>query len=307
MKKMLLLGILTLVPGLVWAQSTPKANPKSTEKAKAATPKKKRFEVKPSISFKPDSIISKYEPGSIVTEKIIVQNNVETEYQAEVVIVPIYTNNSGILVRADQVKSTKGLTQLPFLNENIVIGEKIVTLKSKQVTTIPVTFKIPKDAKGSFYYQYSVQPVKKEFVKIKQAELKKRGTKGAQMMVALNVYSVGAISVKDKATFDVTAESKVKYIPASKQVLVQSVLSNKGTDFALKYEGVAVVLKDGQVIAKLDLKPTQNLTLFLPSTTKPFTGSTEASLLKGSYEVLITFKDHKGEKISTFKENLKVN
>lgn len=296
-----------MIPALAYAQLAPAP---ATKTAQAKVKKKKTQEVKPSISFKPDSLIKEYEKGTTVTEKIIVQNNIDLEYQAEVVIVPMYANSSGVVLREDQLpknKNDKSFRKLPFLEGNILISEKIITLKPKQVTTVPVTFKIPADAKGTFYFQYSIQPLKKEFIKMKSELLRKKEIKGAQVMVALNVYSMGAIKIKDQAEISVDAENRIKYIPQSKQVLIQSTLKNKGTDFALKYEGTAVVLKGGQVVSKFDIKPTQNLTLFVPDTSRTFAGSAEASLVKGEYDVVITFKDKKGEKLSTFKEKLKVN
>lgn len=295
-----------MIPALTYAQRLPQEQTKAT----APKPKRTSQEVKPSVSFKPDALVKEYEKGATVTEKILVQNNIDFEYQAEVVIIPMYTNSSGVLMREEQIPKNnkdKTIRKLPFLEGAILIPEKIVTLKPKQVTTIPITFKIPQEAQGTYYFQYSVQPVKKEFLNIKKDMLKKKQIKGAQVMVAVNVYSIGVVKIKNQAEIKIEADNKIKYLIPTRQVLIQSTLENKGNDFALMYEGTAVILKGGQVVSKFDIRATQNLSLFLPNTYKNYAGSAEVSLPKGDYDVVITYKDYKGEKLSTFREKLKVN
>jgi hypothetical protein len=145
-------------------------------------------------------------------------------------------------------------------------------------------------------------------VKIRKAKMKKAGkTTGAVMAVTVRVYSIGAITVKDKAAINVTSFNQIKYLPQAKQIMIQSKLTNKGNDYARKYTGVAVVSKEGTVVAKFDLKNVQDISMFVPGSTQLYAGAVEAALPQGNYEVLLTYKDFKGNKLSTFKESLKVN
>lgn len=320
MKNWLSIGIIAiLVPSLTLAQTAPKAAPKSVpekQEKKVETKKKSNdFEIEPALSFKPDSMIKEVSPGTTINEKILVKNNEDVEFQAQVIIVPIYTNAAGALLREEQTKPVgknknakkEKFDILPFIKDTI-IPEKIVTLKPKQVTAIPVSFKVPDDAKGSFYFMYSIQPVVTELNKIRMARIKKAGkNKPAALNVALQVYSIGAFTVKGKSNVDVSAKNQLKYIPATKQVLLQSQLSNKGNDFVRSYKGTGVISKDGKAIARFDIKPVQSLSLLLPNKSLSYAGSVEAGLQKGSYDVVLTFVDATGTKISTFKETLKVN
>jgi hypothetical protein len=312
MKSLLIIALWATIPNLTYAQKAVPEKPNKVAEKPSVKKGKTKTAITPAVSFKPDNMILEVAPGTTLNEKILVQNNEDVEYKAQVVVVPMYMNDSGVLLREEQLKDKKGKTikasQLPFLKDTI-IPEKIVTLKPKQVTTVPLSFKIPADAKGSFYFQYSVQPLNTEYQKIRQAKIAKRKkeVKGASMMVAVNVYSVGAISVKDKSQVDVQAKTQIKYLKPTKQVLVQTQLTNKGNDFARQYEGIGVISKGGKVVAKFDIKGVQKLTMLTPNSTQMFAGSVEAQLDKGDYDVVMTFKDFKGQKISTFKEVLKVN
>lgn len=313
MKQWFAIGlVLSLMFGGEVSQAKTETPQKTTAAAKSAK-KSKSVEIQPSISFKPDNIIKEVAPGTTLNEKLIIQNNEEAEYQAQVVIVPVFSNDSGRILRVEQTKDKKGrvaknVKPLPFLKD-IEIPTKIITLKSKQTTTVPIAFKIPKDAKGSYYFEYSVQPLTSEMEKIKAAKLKKidKKSKGAMMGIVVNVFSIGAITVKDNSLLDVSSTTQIKYVASSKQLVVQSKLTNKGNDFAREYAGVAVVAQEGKIIAKFDIKNTQNLTMLLPNSSQMYAGSVVATLVKGNYDVILTFKDFKGQKVSTFKEELKVN
>ena len=288
---------------------------KAKTTAKPTGKKSSTLSLDPSLSFKPDNLLLEVSPGTTLSEKILVQNNEDIEFQAQVVVVPVFSNEAGNILRVEQTKEVKGknkgktmagIKPLPFLDAQI--QEKIITVKAKSVTIIPIAFKVPEDAKGSYYFQYSVQPLNAELTKIRRNKMKKAGkTTGAVMAVTVKVYSVGAITVKDKAAINISSLNQIKYIPQAKQIIIQSKLTNKGNDYARRYSGVAVVSKDGNVVAKFDLTNTQDTPMLVPGVTQLFAGAVEAALTKGSYDVLITYKDLKGSKLSTFKEVLKVN
>lgn len=292
-----------------------KVAPKKTSASPRTAKNKGSLSLDPSVSFKPDNMFLEVAPGTTINEKILVQNNEDIEFQAQVVIVPVFTSESGHVMREEQTKEIKGknkgktragITPLPFLDAQV--QEKIITIKPKQVTAVPIAFKVPEDAKGSFYFQYSVQPLNAEITKIRKSKIKKTGKKtGAFMGITVKVYSVGAITVKDKSAINMVNHSQIKYIAAAKQLMIQAKLTNKGNDYARRYSGVAVVSKEGTVVAKFDLKNVQDVAMFTPGSTQMFAGAVEAALPKGSYEVLMTYKDFKGNKLSTFKETLKVD
>jgi hypothetical protein len=321
MKQWLSLGLTILLLNPAFAAEKTKAPAKdaAVKSTKPLTQEAKKksttISLDPSVSFKPDNLLLEVAPGTTLNEKILVQNNEDIEFQAQLVVVPVFTDESGHLMRAEQTKELKGkhkgktavgIKPLPFLDAQI--QEKIITVKPKQISSIPIAFKVPEDAKGSYYFQYSVQPLNSELVKIRKAKMKKAGkTTGAVMAITVKVYSIGAITVKDKAAINVTSFNQIKYLPQAKQIMIQSKLTNKGNDYARKYTGVAVVSKGGTVVAKFDLNNVQDVTMLVPGATQLYAGAVEAALPQGDYEVLLTYKDFKGNKLSTFKEVLKVN
>jgi hypothetical protein len=317
MKFLLSLGVTLLLLNPTFAADKPAAagKPTAAKGANKADPKKKKMvELDPSISFKPDNMLLEVAPGTTLNEKILVKNNEDLEFQAQIIVVPVFTNEAGNILRAEQTKEVKGkrkgktmagIKPLPFLDPQI--QEKVITVKAKQVTSVPIAFKVPADAKGSYYFQYSVQPLSTELQKIRQNKIKKSGKTGAMMGINVTVFSVGAITVKDKSAINMISSNQIKYLPQVKQLMIQSKLTNKGNDYVRRYSGLAVVSKGGTVVAQFNLKNTQDIAMLVPGATQLFAGAVEAALPKGDYEVVITYKDHKGSKLSTFKESLKVN
>lgn len=310
MKKLLFILAMSMVfQTSIQAQhkKTPKNSKAKVTKEEKAKAKKDKGGIQTVIAFKPQIFQKVYEAGKSYTEQIQVTNTSDTDKEVQLKVIPFSINSSGQMMRDDEKSKKKasdleGVWQLPFLGEGIVLSADSVILKPKETKSIPMTFKIPADAKGTYYFQYTANA---NYDKLKKDGIKKTVLKqGAGLSLELVVYAVGSITIKDKNSLIIESSNNITY---EKNILqVESILKNEGDVFVYRYTGEAIVLKDGNVVSRFFLNDLNRQNYFFPKTARKFMGNLAVKLEKGKYDVVLTYKDKNSEKIMSYKENLVV-
>lgn len=291
----------------VAAETKPQAAAPAAEKS-AEKGKRREFILAANTVFKPDKIVRQAKPGDTLTEKVIVRNDTLIELEADLQVFDMYTDINGKIVIQDQVKlhKAKDLVKQPSLGTNIIVSEKVVKLKPKEIKTYTLTFKIPEDAKGSYYFMYTVQPLRKYNQSILNA--KKGASKKAVLGMMMSVHAPGVIWIKGKEDLTVSVKSQSRYNPATKQLQVQSEIKNLGDGFLRGIVATAVVLdSDKKVVAKFDLSQQGSIMALMPKTVKRYLSVLETSLSKGEYQLVLTFQDENQKLLHTETSSLKVN
>ncbi len=273
---------------------------------------KNEIEITPTIKFKPDYLEIEVEPGSTKTDKVYMQNTVKTSFSAIVEIEDAYLTPEGKIAREKSVLKLpeverKKYIKMPSIKEHIILNQKTFSVENNNVMQVPIGVKAPANAEGTYYFMFSIQPQRGDYNKIKKAKSADKNLKSSSVGVLSNEWAIGTVSIKNKTNVKFDAENKITYTSKTKQLMIQSTLKNTGTDFVRRYEGLAVVLsKSGNVMAKVPVISTNKASFLVPKASRLFVGSGGAKLDKGQYEVVLTFQDEKGKKMTTFKELLEV-
>lgn len=300
---MLRLKIILIIMSLITVSSygaEKEAISKDKDKVKKSVAKKKgSTKLSPSIVFLPESIRQEASPGDDIIVKLKAYNGVPAELDAQLVIKDLYTTDSnGVVIYPEKEKNRKKLIQQNSILSNVTIPEKVFKIKHKETKPITFTIKVPENAQGSYYFLYSVQPTKESLLKAKK-------THNGMLAFLLNINGVGVITIKNKETHKIEIQAKPSY--KADKLIVQTEIINQGNGFLREMAGTAVLLKNTEVLGKIDLLPLGKNPNFMPKTKKMFAGSANLSLVKGDYKILITFQDEKNKHVETKQIDFKVN
>lgn len=273
----------------------------SSAQLKKEAPKKQNRDIKATVVFDPLRIMRQAAPGKTITQNIMIKNVIDIEIETEILIKPVYVTKNNDLLREDEIRARKdGVSdykKVPF--PEVIVPNKLFKLQPNQTLSVPIQIKIPDVPVGFYAFGFSAAPTASEYTKIS----KHKGSP-AGIGVHMAIFGVGYISVEGVSKLSIDAEISKSY--KNGMLAVSAKVSNSGNDYVRGYVGDAVLLKNGAVVSKFELKDRADTPTLFPGGQKIFMGSTPARLTEGDYDLILNFKDHKSEKMQVFREKIRV-
>lgn len=292
----------------------PAANPsrqkaKEQAKAKASAPKKEltpaekrnkpRKEVSPDIDFAPKHLALAGKAGTTVQGIILVKNKTANAHTVEFFMEDLHISEFGAVS-----KQNNSLKVPNVKKEDLVVSEPSFSIQPNETKKITINVKIPKDAKDEMYFKYTFRPTKES--RRQQATGNSR-LKSAGLSFYANLFVVGKVKVLGQEKYEMEyVSTDASYDKKSQQLRISTIIKNLSNVHLTNMSGVAVVLKDGKTLARVQYGSIDSSPTFMPKAKKRYQGVVSANLPKGSYEIVETFSDPEGKLIKVNRKPLEV-
>lgn len=285
------------------AQSNSKTNHKEAKKNEGT--KKKRKGISSSFSFE-TKFMRTYEAGKTYSDQIEVVNQTNEDRYVKLTVEHIYLNQDGKAVREKELakeKNKESFVKQPFLDGNIGVPQGGVLLKAGETKSIPISFNIPKDAKGTYFFHYTINDRDQRMVE-KTLGIKSPGQAAGGIKLIMIVYGTGVISIKNQTTDIVESKNSFSYDKKTKSLTVESIVENNGNKFYYDFKGDVLVFKKGNLLGKFVVHNISNKLFFFPQTKFKYAGMLNLNLEPDEYDIIISYKDSTGDKAYSFKDKI---